>query len=393
VVLINESLNSIISDNLNQTINFECEKLKKISYNRSHINTIELGCFEIFNRLEILDLSENGLTEIRECDFNFLDNLIHLNLSNNTIKKIHSDSFSSLKKLEYLSLGFNLIEKIEPASLFKNLISLKHLDLRTRNNCEIYFVNKSSSNCLVKLETLECSFKFFHDNFDSFRMLNYLKITDIDDYYAGSQVFPSPALKRISIEIDEITNNTRDFLKKATSLEEIELKVNSDKATKFFIFDNFKCLRVNAAKINFIKSDLVYKNLNEFNYRNSFLNLSEFIFDFSKVPNIQCLCLENIKFEKSLETLKYLTLLQSLLFKNIEIRNFKLFCKALTGLPHLSVISLKNCNFSEQKFILNFDNNPELKTKLKELHLDLNTFSNINSISKSFNNLEILSMR
>ncbi len=393
MVLINESLNSIISDNLNQTINFECEKLKKISYNRSHINTIELGCFEIFNRLEILDLSENGLTEIRECDFNFLDNLIHLNLSNNTIKKIHSDSFSSLKKLEYLSLGFNLIEKIEPASLFKNLISLKHLDLRTRNNCEIYFVNKSSSNCLVKLETLECSFKFFHDNFDSFRMLNYLKITDIDDYYAGSQVFPSPALKRISIEIDEITNNTRDFLKKATSLEEIELKVNSDKATKFFIFDNFKCLRVNAAKINFIKSDLVYKNLNEFNYRNSFLNLSEFIFDFSKVPNIQCLCLENIKFEKSLETLKYLTLLQSLLFKNIEIRNFKLFCKALTGLPHLSVISLKNCNFSEQKFILNFDNNPELKTKLKELHLDLNTFSNINSISKSFNNLEILSMR
>ncbi len=216
-------------------------------------------------------MSENGLTEIRECDFNFLDNLIHLNLSNNTIKTIHSDSFSSLKKLEYLSLGFNLIEKIEPASLFKNLISLKHLDLRTRNNCEIYFVNQNSSNCLVKLETLECSFKFFHDNFDSFRMLNYLKITDIDDYYAGSQVFPSPALKRISIEIDEITNNTRDFLKKSTGLEEIELKVNSDKATKFFIFDNFKCLRVNAAKINFIKSDLVYKNLNEFNYRNSFL--------------------------------------------------------------------------------------------------------------------------
>jgi len=224
-------------------------------------------------------------------------------------------------------------------------------------------------------------------------MLNYLKITDIDDYYAGSQVFPSPALKRISIEIDEITNNTRDFLKKSTGLEEIELKVNSDKATKFFIFDNFKCLRVNAAKINFIKSDLVYKNLNEFNYRNSFLNLSEFIFDFSKVPNIQCLCLENIKFEKSMETLKYLTLLQSLLFKNIEILNFKLFCKALTASPHLSVISLKNCNLNEQKFILNLDNNHELKAKLKELHLDLNSFSNINSISASFSNLEILSMR
>jgi Leucine-rich repeat (LRR) protein len=395
VVIINKALNSIISDNTNQIISFECEKLKKISYNTSHINTIEFGCFEIFNRLEILDLSENGLTEIKQYDFNFLENLKHLNLSNNSIKTIHSDSFLSLKNLEYLSLGFNLIEKIEPASHFKSLTSLKHLDLRSRNNYEINFVNQSSSNCFSKLETLECSFKCFYDNFDSFRTLNYLKITDTDDHYIGSEISPSPVLKRISIEINEIKNNTQDFLKKATGLEEIQLKVNSDKATNFFVFDNLKSLRVHAAKINFsnIKNDLVYKNLNEFSYRNSFLMPSEFTFDFRKVPNIKCLCLENAKFEKSLETLQYLTFLQSLLFKNIEIRNFKLFCKTLTALPHLSVISLKNCNLNEQKFILNFNNNHELKTQLKELHLDMNKFSNINSISASFNKIEILSMR
>lgn len=230
--------------NTNQIINFEIRKVKQLDVNFCNIESIELGCFDIFKHLEILDLSNSQLGKINQFDFICLGKLKHLDLSNNIIKTIHSASFSSLLKLEFLGLGFNSIKQIE-SKLFENLISLKHLDLRTRQNIHLTLI-QNTKYFLKNLNVLECSFKTFHDNFEILQTLSYLKIVDNDDYFMSGELNSSPYLKRISIEIDKINRNTEDFLNKLTSLEELELKLSTEKPVNMLIFNNLKSLRIKA---------------------------------------------------------------------------------------------------------------------------------------------------
>ena len=379
--------------NSNQIINFEVGKLQKLSYNASHIESIENGCFEIFNRLEVLDLSNNQLTKINECDFSHLINLKHLNISNNAIKTIHSDSFLNLEKLESLSLGFNFIEKIE-SNLFKNSTSLKHLDLRTWKNGEIFFIENTCKfqEKFHNLQMLECSFKIFHHHFESLKNLNYLKIVENEEYFMRRELVDSlPNLKRISIETDELNKSTIEFLRKLTSLEELEIEIKSKKTIKLNIFKNLKKFKIRATKLSLSNTnvDTVYKNLMEFCYCGSFLESSEFIFDFNKILNITELCLENLKLVTSLKTLESLTCLESLKFKNVEFKDLNFFCKILNKLVNLRIIKLNCCKFNEQYLIIN----DVQKSAVKELHLDFNVFSNLNAISTSFYSTEILSLK
>jgi hypothetical protein len=383
-------LDSIILKNSNQIINFEIRKVKQLDVNFCNIESIESGCFEIFKHLEILDLSYSQLGKINQFDFICLGQLKHLDLSNNKIKTIHSNSFSNLSKLEYLGLGFNSIEKIE-SKIFENLISLKHLDLRTRQNIHLTLI-QNTTFFLINLNVLECSFKTFHDNFEILHTLSYLKIIDNDDYFMGGGSNSSPNLKGIYIEIDKLNRNTVEYLNKLTSLEELELKLSSEKPVNMLIFNNLKSLRIKAKKLNTanLQVNSIYKNLKEFCYCSSFVTLSEFVFDFNKLPNITQLHLENLRLDKSSKTLKNLKFLESFSFKNVEFNDFYFVGNTLLKFPNLSVTKLNGCKLNEKHFLINEAN----ALNVEEFHLDFNSIFDLNTITRSFgNNIKILSIR
>lgn len=79
--------------------------------------------------LELLDLSQNELSEIPNGVFGSLKSLRNLDLSSNKITRISKDSFSGLVNLERLYIHNNLIQSIHPAS-FKGLVHLLELKLQ-----------------------------------------------------------------------------------------------------------------------------------------------------------------------------------------------------------------------------------------------------------------------
>ncbi|XP_078072082.1 toll-like receptor 1 isoform X2 [Mustelus asterias] len=81
---------------------------------------------------QILDLSQNNITEIHMQDFASLHQLKSLNLSSNKIRNLDTALFRSNQKLKYLDLSKNEISNIECHFLL-NVISLKYLDISNNN--------------------------------------------------------------------------------------------------------------------------------------------------------------------------------------------------------------------------------------------------------------------
>ena len=107
--------------------------------------------------------------------------------------------------------------------------------------------------------------------------------------------------------------------------------------------------------------------MKEFCFCSSFITLSEFVFDFNKLPNITALHLENLKLDKSFKTLKNLKFLESFSFKNVEFNDFNFVGDTLSKLPNLSFTKLNGCNLNEKYFLTN-----EAKTlNVKKLHLEI----------------------
>ncbi|XP_023666434.2 vasorin b [Paramormyrops kingsleyae] len=79
------------------------------------------------NSLEMLDLSQNRLTEVLDGTFSLLSSLHNLDLSSNQITHISQHSFSGLLLLERLYLHNNQIQNIHPAAFDKldKLLELK----------------------------------------------------------------------------------------------------------------------------------------------------------------------------------------------------------------------------------------------------------------------------
>ncbi|XP_051573042.1 vasorin-like [Myxocyprinus asiaticus] len=94
---------------------------------KNGIETLSQEDFNGLSSLEMLDLSQNKLTELPDRIFEHLSSLHNLDLSANQIVHISQESFAGLELLERLYLYSNLIESIHPAAFdgLEQLIELK----------------------------------------------------------------------------------------------------------------------------------------------------------------------------------------------------------------------------------------------------------------------------
>lgn len=93
------------------------------------IDTLSQDDFKGLGELDMLDLSQNELTEIPDSVFEMLSKLKNLDLSFNSITHISKDSFSGLVQLERLYLHTNRIQSIH-LEAFKSLEMLLELKLQ-----------------------------------------------------------------------------------------------------------------------------------------------------------------------------------------------------------------------------------------------------------------------
>ncbi|XP_030638286.1 vasorin a [Chanos chanos] len=93
------------------------------------IDTLVQEDFGGLGDLEMLDISQNELTEVPDGVFSVLSSLHNLDLSSNHITHISKDSFAGLVMLERLYLHSNKIQSIHPAA-FEGLDHLLELKLQ-----------------------------------------------------------------------------------------------------------------------------------------------------------------------------------------------------------------------------------------------------------------------
>ncbi|XP_067237383.1 vasorin b [Chanodichthys erythropterus] len=96
---------------------------------KNGIESLSQDDFVDLDSLEMLDLSQNKLTELPDRVFEPLSSLHNLDLSANQIAHISKESFAGLELLERLYLYSNLIESIHPAA-FDGLQQLLELKLQ-----------------------------------------------------------------------------------------------------------------------------------------------------------------------------------------------------------------------------------------------------------------------
>jgi len=164
-------------NNLNE-INFAKNSIKRIdndflkAFQYEYVNT-ELGNvndFKMLENLNVIDFTNNLISDIGDSAFNGLINLTNLRLGNNFFCKI-GNQLQTLRNLTELNLFKNSIEMIN-ASCFAHLKNLTYLCLSYNNLKEI---TERQFHFLYSLETLDLDYnqiKEIHP--DSFRGLTKL---------------------------------------------------------------------------------------------------------------------------------------------------------------------------------------------------------------------------
>ncbi|XP_034505361.1 biglycan isoform X2 [Ailuropoda melanoleuca] len=131
---------------------------------------------EISPDTTLLDLQNNGISELRRDDFKGLQHLYALVLVNNKISKIHEKAFSPLRKLQKLYISKNHLVEIPP-NLPSSLVELRIHDNRIRKVPKGVFSGLRSMNCIeMGGNPLENS-GFEPGAFDGLK-LNYLRISE-----------------------------------------------------------------------------------------------------------------------------------------------------------------------------------------------------------------------
>lgn len=163
------------------------------------VDALSQDDFRGLDDLELLDLSQNELTEIPDGVFGMLSKLKNLDLSSNLITHIQKDSFSGLAQLERLYLHGNRIQSIH-LEAFEGLETLLELKLQ--------------ENHLSSLPSLRFPGLLLLD-------LSYNSIPTL-----GPSDFQTPHLEALKVVSLGLTSLDEELIASMGNLHELDLSMN-----------------------------------------------------------------------------------------------------------------------------------------------------------------------
>jgi Leucine-rich repeat (LRR) protein len=381
--------------------------------------------------LEYLDLSQNRLISIEENSFTFLKKLKHLNLSQNKLdleSEFNNISFFNEQfLLENLDLGFNEIKYLDSNLTFKNLNSLKVLNL-TNNKLKsvdlflfgfmsklselnlaynnLSFINEKYFFNLKNLKMLILSFNQI--NSTDFLKSNQSDLNNLEMLYLDHNKIVSIEentfdltlqLKFLSLNSNPVKNINEKSLEKLDYLE--TLKLSNTSINSLSLIASLKELDIsylNLAILNFDELNTI-EWINLANVQTNFSN-ELFISDLSKYVDFSFN--HDVDFRifnilgSSLETL----ILRNTYLQNIDHINLKnlVNLKYLDlSFNNLSCISQDSFEFNLNLEYLDLSSNSlyefsVILYRLKYLFLDNNQLNSTNEVLTDYYSIEIFKM-
>ena len=320
--------------------------------------------FNLFPNLVTISLSSNQLTSLDEDRiFSFMKELEAVDLSRNSIQNINANSFDGLSKLKTIDLSYNQLHHLENG-LFNNLPNLREIFL-TKNN-----ILQLTNNTFAKSPQIN---SIFLDH-------NSIQVIDSDVFTQLSQLF------QLHLSFNQINHLPKKLFANNLNLRSLSLDNNRIDSLNIDIFGHemieLRDLRLDKNLLENITLGIFdsFPNLQELHLQN---NLIQFIEadSFKKLVNLEYLNLQGNQLVKlnnilnNLQSLRHLQLNQNHL-KSIEANSF-------VGLQQLEVLWLSNNhlgNITKNSF-------HDLKA-IEKLYLDHNEVSLIEN--QSFKHLENL---
>lgn len=369
-------LNGIL---LNLSYNHVREEVKLIPY--------------LFPNLTRLDITGCGITLHIEDEFEHLPYLKMLYLSGNNLQNFDSDKLLTLNELELLDVSNTGLSSFD-LLLFKHLRNLRHLNLSHNKlkidslsfnsqleylditNCNIKHYGKSDFECLLVLKMsgnplFDRNVQILHH----LKSINHLEISGCELKSLSRQMIDAwKDVYHLDISNNKIKSLPGNFFTSLTTLKHLDISNNNIQSLP----DNFlsslsalEYLDISRNKLHsmqlrdFVKlPNLYYLNARECGMKISSLNL------LSQLHNLQTLVLsgnhmKGVELTNTLPQLEYLDLsncrlnyfplvvemtsLQKLYLSHNNIRSFEVDISS--ELPMLVVLDLSNCNFDNVSWI------------------------------------------
>ena len=308
--------------------------------------------------LELLDLSNNKLTDLPNKLFKSQSNLKTLKLSQNMLIQLTSDTLTGIEKLNHLMLDNNLLEEINDG-VFSNFSSLSVLDLSNNRLRKI----PKSLRFLRNLKSLD---------------LSHNLISDLGD-------LPLSQLWRLDLSNNRVGNISAEALQELISLQILDLSNNKIEEVERGAFDITKLIRAVRLDGNYLtRMDNLFHQLPNLTWLNISANRIE-MFDYAMVPR-NLLWLDIHKNEiQSLEN--YFGIDDGTTLQHIDAGYNKIGSLGPLNVPKSVEILLLNDNDITSLAAYTFSE----KAKLKKVDLSVNKMSSLdrNSIRISNNLIQI----
>ena len=131
-----------------------CKDKPSNSYFMCHIGTLYQGLFNTTRNLQVLDLSNNRISNVRPRAFDGLPHVKYLSLQNTIFTNLHYGVFCDMVNLEFLDLSYNEFD-VFPSHSFKcvsNTSNVKAIDI---SHSKIREIPKDSLDPLTSLTSLD----------------------------------------------------------------------------------------------------------------------------------------------------------------------------------------------------------------------------------------------
>ena len=128
-------------------------QIQVLDLSDNNIVQIKVNAFQNFNNVEYLFLFQNELNELDADLFLHLSSLMELQLDNNMLQRLPPNIFHNLRRLEILYLNNNDLSSL-PHGVFHDLLSLMHLTLHENRLTKLHQYNRlfDGLKCLQNLE-------------------------------------------------------------------------------------------------------------------------------------------------------------------------------------------------------------------------------------------------